>query len=125
MRWSRIALLVVAASLVVVVACTQPVDDPAISLTLMDRGFPIPEQTVSEGIWRDLPATCDGIAEEGNLETAFAENAPALGVLMLEGEPVCVDTWNGIRIELERVLGDPSPDPMHPLMHIRVPEHVR
>ena len=118
MRWLGIVVLVVA-------GCVQPADDPTISLTLMDLGYPVPEHTVSEGIWRELPATCDGFAEHGDLETAYAENAPSLGVLMLEGEPVCVDTWDGIQIELERVLGDPSPDPMHPLMQIQVPEEAQ
>lgn len=120
MRWLRLAFMVS-----IVAACAQQVDDPAISPALLQSGFPIPEHTVSERIWRDLPATCDGFAEHGELETAYAENAPALGVLMYEGEPVCVDTWRGIQIELERVLGDPSPDPMHPLMQIRLPEEAR
>ncbi len=110
MRWFATALLLV------VMGCAQPADDPTIELTLNELGFPVPEHTIDEGIWRELPASCDGFADHADLETAYAENAPSLGVLMLGGEPVCVDTWAGIQIELERVLGDPSPDPMHPLM---------
>ena len=125
MRFGFISVVLVAGLMAVCPGCVQPADDPNIAITLSTQGFPIPDQTVSEGIWRDLPASCDGIAARGDLETAFAENAPALGVLMYEGEPVCVDTWDGIRIELERVLGDPSPDPMHPRIQIRVPEAAR
>ena len=90
--------------------------EEALILGMASFDVPRPELTIPEGIWRDLPAGCEGVLGDGEEVTvAYAENAPTLGVLLYEGEPLCVDTWGILHIELERVLGDPSPDPMRPL----------
>ena len=71
---------------------------------------------VPEWMWRMAPEGCEGRVDEDLFFVARAQNEPDLGVVLDgEGVPVCVDTWDSIRIELDRVKGDPSPDPMRPM----------
>lgn len=101
-------------------ACTADVREPTsagdgtlIELTVPVLGF------VDEAVWRLAPNSCEGRLEgEADVHRiARAENAPGLVVVLDdEGEALCVDTIESIAIELERVSGDPSPDPMMPKM---------
>lgn len=66
-------------------------------------------------VWMHLPEGCDGLITGTEIRLAAAEGEPSLGVVLDEGgDPVCVDTWDAIALELEEVYGDPSPDPMLP-----------
>lgn len=79
--------------------------------------YVVPERLVPEAVWQMAPPSCDGVLMDDMIHISQAENAPALGVVLNElGEAICVDTWSAIRIELDRVKGDPSPDPMHPII---------
>jgi hypothetical protein len=79
--------------------------------------YVIPERLIPESVWQMAPPSCDGILRDDMIHISHAENAPSLGVVIDEdGEPICVDTWDAIHIELSRVKGDPSPDPMRPIM---------
>jgi hypothetical protein len=76
----------------------------------------LPEHLVPEDIWQMAPPSCDGLLSDDMIQISPAENAPSLGVVLdEEGEAICVDTWAAIRIEIDRVKGDPSPDPMRPI----------
>jgi hypothetical protein len=73
-------------------------------------------------VWMQLPEGCDGLISGSEIRLASAEGAPALGVVLDSGgDPVCVDTWDAIAVELEEVYGDPSPDPMLPRVLPRKP----
>ncbi len=76
----------------------------------------LPQHLVPQDIWQMAPASCEGVLSDDMIEISPAENAPSLGVVLDEaGDAICVDTWAAIRIEIDRVKGDPSPDPMRPL----------
>jgi len=86
---------------------------------LRDFGLVVPGATIEERVWQTAPLGCDGlldddadVLDELGYDLMHAEGAPDLGVVMDGNMPVCVDTWEAIHIELEKVLGDPSPDPM-------------
>ena len=101
-------------------ACTADVREPASAeeYTLLELTIPV-RGLVEEAVWRLAPDGCEGlIDDEGDIHRiARAENAPGLVVVIDdEGEALCVDTIESIAIELERVSGDPSPDPMMPKM---------
>lgn len=92
---------------------TSAGDEPLFELELPVEGV------VDESIWRAAPEGCEGrLYEDADARRiAHAENAPGLAVVLdEEGDPVCVDTLESIAIELERLEGDPSPDPMYPKM---------
>lgn len=76
------------------------------------------EGAIDEKIWRHAPAGCEGrLFDDAVHRIARAEGAPDLAVVLDEdGDLVCVDTIESIAIELERLEGDPSPDPMYPQM---------
>jgi hypothetical protein len=101
-------------------ACTADVREPASGeeATLIELTIPV-EGFVDEAVWRHAPDGCEGrLLHESEIHRiARAENAPSLAVVIDdEGEVLCVDTIESIAIELERVSGDPSPDPMMPKM---------
>jgi len=79
--------------------------------------YVIPEHLVPESVWQMAPPSCDGVLMDDMIHISQAENAPSLGVVLdSDGEALCVDTWDAISIELDRVKGDPSPDPMRPML---------
>lgn len=84
---------------------------------LLELDVPV-EGVIDERVWRHVPVGCEGRIDEDDIRhIARAENAPELGVVLDDdGDPVCVDTLESIAIELERLQGDPSPDPMYPKM---------
>lgn len=85
--------------------------------------YVVPSFLVPEEIWmQDALAGCEGRLHDDDIAVAWAEGAPSLGVVLDEnGRAICVDTWQAIQIELDRVKGDPSPDPMRPLPVYRRP----
>lgn len=90
--------------------------DPASSYHGALIEYVIPEHLVPEDIWQMVPPSCEGLLTDDMIHISPAENAPSLGVVLdASGEAICVDTWAAIRIEIDRVKGDPSPDPMRPL----------
>jgi hypothetical protein len=86
--------------------------------------YVVPERLVPESVWQMAPPSCEGVLMDDMIQISQAEGAPTLGVVFdAEGEPLCVDTWSAIRLELTRVMGDPSPDPMRPLLEpIEMPD---
>lgn len=97
-------------------ACAaEPVSSASSEGELLELGLPL-EGEVAERVWRSAPSGCEGRLSAEDIEhVAWAENAPGLGVVLdEEGEVLCVDTLESIAIEVEKVKGDPSPDPMHP-----------
>lgn len=91
-------------------------DDTA-GVTRVDNLFGITNDIVGFDIWSHAPAGCDGAVDRSDVSVAWAQGEPALGVLVLDGEVLCVDTWESIAAELDRFKGDPAPDPM-------LPEHL-
>jgi len=78
--------------------------------------YVVPERFISEAIWQMAPASCGGVLSDDMIRIGHAAGAPALGVVLDEaGRAICVDTWDAIHIELNRIKGDPSPDPMLPI----------
>jgi hypothetical protein len=78
--------------------------------------YVVPEHLIPESVWQTAPPGCDGRLRGDVIHISRAENAPLLGVVIDEdGNPICVDSWDAIQIELSRVMGDPSPDPMRPI----------
>jgi hypothetical protein len=78
----------------------------------------LPGYLVPASIWmQDSLAGCEGrLSDDEDVAVAWAEGEPSLGVVLDEnGQAICVDTWEDIQLELDRVKGDPSPDPMRPL----------
>ncbi|MBW2461232.1 MAG: hypothetical protein JRH11_06270 [Deltaproteobacteria bacterium] len=76
----------------------------------------IPDRFIPEEVWQTAPASCGGILSDDMIRIGHAAGAPALGVVLDEvGRAICVDTWDAIHIELSRIKGDPSPDPMMPI----------
>ena len=112
-------LLIVLASLAVVAATScaaEPADPGSSEVRLVDLGVPL-DGMVDEAVWRAAPAGCEGRLDERDLveRVARAENGPGLGVVVDEdGDPLCVDSLESIAIELMKLQGDPSPDPMYP-----------
>ncbi len=99
-------------------ACTaEPVSPTSSGEELIELGLTV-DGVVGEAVWRRAPAGCEGRLDAGEVgRVAWAENAPGLGVVLdEEGDPLCVDTLESIAIEVEKLEGDPSPDPMHPTM---------
>jgi hypothetical protein len=91
---------------------TQPSGESD-ALSVAEPAFLVPET-----LWRMAPAGCEGLIDEDLFFIARAQNEPDpdLGVVVDgDGVVVCVDTWESIRIELDRLKGDPSPDPMRPM----------
>ncbi len=96
-----------------VVACAEP--EPASHQDALIE-YILPEHRVPEDVWQMAPPSCEGLLSDDMVHISPAENAPSLGVVLDDdGEAICVDTWAAIRLEIDRVKGDPSPDPMHPL----------
>lgn len=84
--------------------------------------YVIPDHLVPAEVWQTAPPSCGGVLADDVISIGHAEGAPALGVVLDEaGRAICVDTWAAIRIELSRVQGDPSPDPMMPI-EVPLPE---
>lgn len=99
-----------------VAACVaEPVSSASSEGELLELGLPL-EGEVAERVWRSAPSGCEGRLSAEDIEhIAWAENAPGLGVVLDEhGDPLCVDTLESIAVEVEKVKGDPSPDPMRP-----------
>ncbi|HJL01838.1 MAG TPA: hypothetical protein RMH85_20740 [Polyangiaceae bacterium LLY-WYZ-15_(1-7)] len=122
-RWSRGRgwCSVCAALLALLGACAaEEAPAPGVHAELTLGQVPLPQRTIPEELWRAVPAGCEDVlgSDAGEVRLAFAEGEPALGVLVVDGEPVCVDSWRGIHLELralDRFEGDPSPDPMRGL----------
>lgn len=64
--------------------------------------------------WHAAPAGCEGRLESQDVELGWAEGETGLGVVLSRGEILCVDSWAAIEAELDRLKGDPTPDPMLP-----------
>jgi len=64
--------------------------------------------------WHQAPAGCEGLLPEGDIHIGWAEGTEELGVVLSRGEILCVDSWAAIEAELDRLKGDPAPDPMLP-----------
>ena len=115
---SSVTALCVAAC---VAACTADVREEPSSADdglLLELTIPV-DGIVDESVWRHAPKSCEGVLidEREIHRIARAENAPGLAVVLDDdGDALCVDTIESIAIELERVSGDPSPDPMMPKM---------
>lgn len=110
---------VIVSALVLLGACIAEPYEPtsADEASLLDIDLEL-DGAVDERIWRHAPAGCEGrLFDDAVHRIARAEGAPDLAVVLDEdGDPVCVDTIESIAIELERLEGDPSPDPMYPKM---------
>lgn len=113
----RLLILLASLAVVAVTSCAAEPADPASSeVRLVDLGLPL-DGVVDEAVWRAAPAGCEGRLRTNDLveKVARAENAPGLGVVVdQDGDPLCVDSLESIAIELMKLHGDPSPDPMYP-----------
>lgn len=115
-------LLILVAAVVAAASCAAEPADPgsvaasSSTVQLMDLGFHL-DGAVAENVWREAPAGCEGRIDEYDLvdRVARAENAPGLAVVVTHGGvPLCVDSLESIALELMKLQGDPSPDPMYP-----------
>jgi len=113
----RLLILLASFAVVAGTSCAAEPADPASSeVRLVDLGVPL-DGVVDEDIWRAAPAGCEGRLDGRDLveKVARAENAPGLAVVVDEdGDALCVDSLESIAIELMKLQGDPSPDPMYP-----------
>jgi len=64
--------------------------------------------------WHQAPAGCEGLVPDGDIHIGWAEGEAGLGVVLSRGTILCVDSWAAIEAELDRLKGDPAPDPMLP-----------
>ncbi|NOY94392.1 MAG: hypothetical protein GXP55_24715 [Deltaproteobacteria bacterium] len=69
---------------------------------------------IATAVWNAAPAGCEGRMSGGNVHIGWAEGRAELGVVLSRGQILCVDSWAAIEAELDRLKGDPSPDPMLP-----------
>jgi hypothetical protein len=104
-------ILVLVALLVAPACTTTGPGGESDALSVAEPVFLVPES-----MWRMAHEGCEGLIDEEFFFLARAENEPDLGVIVDgEGDVVCVDTWESIELELDKVMGDPSPDPMRPM----------
>ena len=121
MRWLTIAVFAVGLT-----ACVGHVGESGDESPSIEHAFLLdldPAGEVAARVWMDAPQSCEGQLEAVETWTLhYAEGAPSLGVIIDEnGDAVCVDNWSSIREELERAMGDPSPDPMLPVLDEAMP----
>jgi len=69
---------------------------------------------IAASLWHAAPAGCEGRLGSQDVHIGWAEGTEELGVVLSRGEILCVDSWAAIEAELDRLKGDPSPDPMLP-----------
>jgi hypothetical protein len=75
---------------------------------------------IATALWHAAPAGCEGRLGARDIHLGWAEGSEELGVVLSRGEILCVDSWAAIEAELDRLKGDPSPDPMLP-RHFELP----
>lgn len=114
--------LALAATLVVLGLSGCGSEDTA-EATRVENLFGVTNDVIGFDTWSRAPAGCNGSVDRSDVTVAWAQGEPALGVLLLDGEILCVDTWESIAAELERFMGDPAPDPMLPEQIERLFEH--
>ena len=108
----RVARAVPLFGLLLITSCIGGSSDEAGSATV---GLIGPDAgVIAAARWHAAPAGCEGRLPSGQVHIGWAEGASGLGVVLSRGEILCVDSWDAIAAELDRLKGDPSPDPMLP-----------
>jgi hypothetical protein len=66
-------------------------------------GHAEPLLRVDHRLWNNAPAGCEGRLGASDLRWGVASGAPELVVALIEGTPICVDTYSAIESELAAI----------------------